>query len=185
MNQSKPTHERVAESGKRRSFFRRAGFFAAVATIAGGIGLHAHAQGGPGFRGGFFGGGAPMDAAQLDERIERMLKHLYVEINATPEQQQKLAPIVKQAARDLQPLRGQMRAARQQAIELMSAESIDRAAIERARAEHLQTADAASKRLSQALADTAEVLTPAQRKQLAEHMQRRRGMAHHGMMHHG
>jgi periplasmic protein CpxP/Spy len=182
MNESKHTNEGKAQ---RRSFFQRAGLFAAIATIAGGIGLHAHAQGhgGAGFRGGFFGG--PMDAARLDERIERMLKHLYVEINATPEQQQKLAPIVKQAIQDLQPLRGQMQAARQQAIELMGAESIDRAAIERARAEHLQTADAASKRLSQALADTAEVLTPAQRKQLAEHMQRRRGMAHRGMMHHG
>jgi Spy/CpxP family protein refolding chaperone len=181
------TIKQANDSGsQRRGFFRRAGIFAAVAavvTTAGGAGLHAYAQGGPGFRGGFFAG--PVDPAQLDERIERMLKHLYVEINATPEQQQKLAPIVKQAARDLQPLRQQMHAAHKQAIDLMSAESIDRAAIERARAEHLQTADAASKRLSQALADAAEVLTPAQRKDLADHLQRRRGMGHRGMMHHG
>jgi periplasmic protein CpxP/Spy len=182
------TIKQANDSGnQRRGFFRRAGIFAAVATIAGGIGLHAQAQGGPGFRGGMFGGsgGGPMDAAQLDNRIERMLKHLYVEINATPEQQQKLAPIVKQAAKDLYPLRQQMQAARKQAIDLMSAESIDRAAIERARAESLQTAEAASKRFTQALADAAEVLTPAQRKELADHLQRRRGMARHGMMHHG
>ena len=113
-----------------------------------------------------------MDATPIDERIERMLKHRYVEIDATPEQQQKLAPIVKQAAR-------------KQAIELMSAEQIDRAAIERARAESLQVAEAASERLSQALADTAEVRTPAQRKPIAEHLQRRRGMAHRGVMYQG
>jgi Spy/CpxP family protein refolding chaperone len=172
--------------GQRRGFFRRAGIFAAVAAVAGaigGMGLHAHANGGQGFRGGMFGG--PLDAAQLDERIERMLKHLFVEINATPEQQQKLTPIIKQAAKDLQPLRAQMQAARKQAVEIMSAEQIDRAALERLRTEQLQTADALSKRVTQALADAGEILTPAQRKELAEHMQRRRGMAHRGMGHHG
>lgn len=116
----------------------------------------------------------------MDERIERMLKHLYVEINATPEQQQKLAPIVKQALKDLQPLRGQMQDARKQAIGLMSAEHIDRAAMERLRADQLQTADTMSKRLSQALADAAEVLTPAQRAELAKRMERHHGMRHHG-----
>jgi protein CpxP len=178
MNDSKQVHQ---DSGQRRGFFRRTGLVAAIAAMAttvGGIGAYAHAQGGHGFRGGMFGG--PMDAAQLDERIERMLRHLYVEISATPEQQQKLAPIVKQAVRDLQPLRTQIQAARKQAIGLMSAEHIDRAAIEHARAESLQLAETASRRFTQALADAAEVLTPAQRKQLAEHMQRRRGMRHHG-----
>jgi len=178
-----------AFGGQRRGFFRRAGMFAAVAAIAGGIGLQAHAHGGPGGRGGMFGG--PMDAAQMDQRVERMLQHLFAEINATPEQQQKLAPIVKQAAKDLQPLRTQMQATRKQAVEIMSAEHVDRAAIERLRTEQMQAADVLSKRVSQALADAAEILTPAQRKTLAEHMQRRGGMGHgggmghRGMMHHG
>ncbi len=181
MNDIKQTNE-VCDNkrGMLRKVSRRAGIFAAVAALAGSVGLHAHAQPGPGMRGGFFGG--PMDAAQMEERSERMLKHLYVELNATPEQQQKLTPIVKQAIKDLQPLRGQMQAARAQAISLMNAEQIDRAAIERLRVARLQNAEMASKRLSQALADAAEVLTPAQRKQLAERMQRRRGM---GMAHHG
>ena len=59
-------------------------------------------------------------------------------------------------------------------------EPLSRAAIERMRVERLQNAEAASKRFSQALADVAEVLTPAQRKQLAERIQRHRGMMHHG-----
>jgi Spy/CpxP family protein refolding chaperone len=172
----------IKESGgQRRGFFRRAGLFAAVAAVAGAagsMGLQAYAHGGQGFRSGMFGG--PLDAAQLDERIERMLKHLFTQINATPEQQQKLAPIVKQAAKDLQPLRAQMQTARKQAVEIMSADQVDRAALERLRTEQLQTADALSRRVTQALADAADILTPAQRKELAEHMQRRRGMMHHG-----
>jgi periplasmic protein CpxP/Spy len=183
MKTSKP----VPEGGsQRRGFFRRAGIFAAVATLAtaaGGIALHAHAHGGMGMRGGMSGG--PMDAAQMDARIERMLKHLFAEINATPEQQQKLAPIVKQAVSDLQPLRSQLQAARKQAVDLMSAEQIDRAALERLRTEQMQTADALSKRVSQVLADAAEILTPVQRKALAERMQHRRGMGHRGVMQHG
>lgn len=174
----------MKESGsQRRGFFRRAGIFAAIAAVAGGMGLHAYAHGGHGIRGGMFGG--PMDAAQLDERIERMLKHLFAQINATPEQQQKLAPIVKQAAKDLQPLRAQMQTVRKQAVEIMSADQVDRAALERLRTEQMHTADALSKRVTQALADAGEILTPAQRKELAEHMQRRRGMGHRGMPHHG
>jgi periplasmic protein CpxP/Spy len=175
MNDTKTMNE---SSIKRRSFFQRAGAFAAVAALAGGMGLHAHAHGGPGFRGGFFGG--TMDAAQIDERVERMLKHLAVEINATPEQQQKLAPIVKAAIRDMQPLRTQMQAARKQAVEIMSAEQIDRGAMERLRVEKLQTADTLSRRMTQAMADAAEVLTPAQRAELAKRMERHRGMRHRG-----
>ncbi len=183
MNTNKQSNE---NGGQRRGFFRRAGIVAAVAamaTAAGGFALHTHAHGGPGMRGGMFAG--PMDAAQIDERVERMLKHLSVEINATPEQQQKLAPIVKQAIKDLQPLRGQMQAARKQIVELMSAEHVDRAAIETLRGQQLQATDALSRRVTQALADAADVLTPAQRKTLAEHMQRRGGMGHRGMMHRG
>lgn len=182
MNENK---QGSGHTGQRRGFFRRAGVFAAVAAIAGSIGLHAHAQGGHGhgFRGGWFAGSA--DPAKLDERVDRMLKHLSVEINATPEQQQKLAPIVKQAITDLQPLREQMRATRKQAAELMSAAQIDRAAIEALRTQKMQTADALSRRMTQAMADAAEVLTPEQRKQLAERMQQRHGKGRHGMRNHG
>jgi len=58
-------------------------------------------------------------------------------------------------------------------MELLSAPAIDRAAIERLRAEQIQGADAVSKRMAQAFADAAEVLTPDQRKKIAERMQKR------------
>ena len=160
----------------RRRFFRRAAIATVVATLATGVGLKAFAwgHGGGGWhRGGFMG--AHLDPARLDEHLDRMLKHLYVEVDATPAQQQQLGPIVKAAARDLLPMRDRMREARQQAVALLSEPTVDRAALEVLRAGQLQLAEQASRRLTQALADVADVLTPEQRKQLAERMGRWHG----------
>lgn len=156
----------------RRGWLRRAGLFAGIATLVGGLSLHAHAQGGPRF---FGGHGGPMNPAQMEERAERMLKHLYVELDATPDQQQKIAPILKQLMREMAPMRGQMMDMRKQAMGLMTADTVDRAALERMRSERLQAMDNVSRRITQAIADVAEILTPAQRKKFAERMQQRRG----------
>jgi periplasmic protein CpxP/Spy len=143
-----------------------------LATLAGGaaaaLSWGAFAHGGRGGRGGF---GGPMS----EERIEKMVKHFGVEVNATPEQQEKLTAIAKQAAKDLEPLRGQAMETRKQAMELLSQPSVDRAALEKLRVSKLQHADAMSRRVTQALGDAAEVLTPEQRKKLAEHIESRRG----------
>ena len=162
------------EQGLRRRFFKRAAIATLIGGIAAGIGIRAFAHGPGGWhRGGFMAG--PLDLAQVDEHLERMLKHLYVEIDATDEQKQKLAPIVKQAAKDLLPLREKMQGARKRAVELLTGDAIDRAAIEALRAEHLQLAEQASRRIAQALADAAEVLTLVQRKELAGRINRWHG----------
>ena len=145
-----------------------------LATLAGGAaaltGWSAFARGRHGHAHGHFGS---------PESIEKMVKHLAVEVDATPEQQEKLAAIAKQAAQDLEPLRGQAMEARKQAMELLSQPKVDRAALEQLRVAKLQHADAASKRITQALGDAAEVLTPEQRRKLAEHMARRGGHRRH------
>jgi Spy/CpxP family protein refolding chaperone len=148
--------ESNATQNPRRRFFKLAALSSAFAGLAG-AGLGALARGGRG----------PIDPAQMEERLDRMLRHAYVEIDATQAQKQKIDPIVKQAARELQPLRAKVREARREGIKLFSAESIDRGAIERLRLEQMASADAASKRFTQALSDVAEVLTPEQRKTLA------------------
>jgi Spy/CpxP family protein refolding chaperone len=153
----------------RRRFFRRAAIVTVIATLATGVGLKAFAwgHGGGGWHHrGFMG--AHLDPAKLDEHLDRMLKHLYVEVDATDVQKQQLAPIVKAAARDLLPMRDRMHDARQQAVTLLSQPTVDRAALEALRAGQLQLAEQTSRRLTQALADAADVLTPEQRKQLAE-----------------
>lgn len=142
-----------------------------LATLAGGA---AAAAGWSAFARGRHG----HEAMGSPERIEKMVKHLAVEVDATPEQQEKLTAIARQAAKDLEPLRGQHLEARKQAMELLSRDTIDRAALEKLRAEKLAQADAASRRATQAIADAAEVLTPEQRRKLAEHVARRGGRGH-------
>ena len=165
-----------SEENPRRRFFRRAAIATAIAGVTAGFGIKAfaHPGGPPSWRhGGFMG--AALDPAMLDQRLDRMLKHLYVEIDVTDAQKQQLGPIVKGAAADLFPLRARMRDARRQAVSLLSQERVDRGALEALRAEQLQLAEQASRRLTQALADAADVLTVDQRKQLAERISRWHG----------
>jgi len=122
--------------------------------------------------------GDQLDPAKLDEHLDRMLKHLYVEVDATDAQRLQLAPIVKSAARDLLPVRTKIHEARRQAVQLLSQDTVDRAALEALRTEQLQLIEQASRRLTQALADVADVLTPEQRQSLAERIGRWHG--HHG-----
>ena len=114
--------------------------------------------------------GGPMTPAQIEDRIDRMTKHIAIEIDATQEQQAKLAGIAKAAVNDLRPLREQAQAARSRAVALLTASSVDRDAIERLRTEQIGLADTASKRLAQALADASDVLTPDQRHKVADFM---------------
>ena len=73
-------------------------------------------------------------------------------------------------ATDLLQLHGQFHSELALMLWLLTADTIDRAAIENARAAQLNVLDQASKELVQLLADTAGVLTPAQRKALAERL---------------
>jgi protein CpxP len=116
------------------------------------------------WHGGPFGGG--FDPARAEERADRMIRHISVEVDATAEQQEKLRGIVKNAVKDMLPMREKMVAARQQARELVFGQSVDRAAIEKLRSEQIGTVDALSKRFTQALADAIEVFTPEQRRKL-------------------
>jgi periplasmic protein CpxP/Spy len=169
-----PQPSTTGQDKPRRRFIRRMAIATAIAGLATGIGIKAFAHGHGGWhRGGFMG--AAIDPAMMDEHLDRMLKHLYVEIDATDAQKQQLAPIVKSAARDLLPMRSQFHDARRQAVDLLSRERVDRAALEALRADQLRLADQASVRFTQALADIADVLTPAQRKQLAERIGRWHG----------
>ena len=125
----------------RRRFFRRAAIAGVFAGLAG-TGLGALARGRDGWH-----GGEALDPARLDERIDHMLKHLYVEIDATEAQKEKLGPIVKSAAKDLMPMRKEMREARLKAMDLFTRDHVDRAAFEKLRAEQMALAERASKRL--------------------------------------
>ena len=111
-----------------------------------------------------------MTAQDFSEHVDKFLQHVYIEIDATDAQKAQLDPLVKQAVTDLMPLHSQVHDFHAQALALLSQDRVDRAAIETLRAEHIQAADQASRRIAQLLGDVAEVLTPAQRKALAAHV---------------
>ena len=157
-----------AKSGFRRRVPARLALATALAALALGSGVYAFARSadGDGPRGAYMSRSA--DPVQAEARVNRMLGHLYVEIDASDAQKQKIDPIVKAAAKDLFPLRQKMRDIRRQQRELFTAEKVDRAAIDKLSAERSRLVEQISRRFTQALVDVAEVLTPAQRQQLAE-----------------
>lgn len=113
--------------------------------------------------------------AFVEAHADRMIRHLSIEIDATAEQQDKLRAIVRDAVKDLLPMREKAQSARATARELLTQQTIDRAAIEKFRADQIAIHDAASKRLVQAVADAADVLTLEQRRKINDMLPGRGG----------
>lgn len=150
---------------------------AIVGLVGGGIATSAMGHGGFGPRhwGGGHGGGwghhrmhGSVSAEDAKQHAGFMVERFARRIDATPDQKQKLTVIAQNLATDMQPMRQRMADVRKRGIELLRQPTVDRAAVEAFRAEQIAAADAASKRLTQALTDAAEVLTPAQRAKIAD-----------------
>jgi protein CpxP len=158
------TTPRISAPASRRPWFKRAALLALVGGVAcaAGIGAIAHESGS-----GFAFHHQAMSAEDFSTHIDKFLQHVYVEVDATEAQKAQLEPLIRQAAADLMPLHSQMHDFHAQALALLTQDHIDRAAIETMRAEHIQAADDASRRIAQVIGDVAEVLTPAQRRALA------------------
>lgn len=142
-------------------------WFAGVAAL-GGLGLLAAGAQAHGWR--RHGG---LEGEEGARRVERRIERLVKAVGATPQQKDRLVAIATAALADLRPLREQQRAARLRGMQLLAAPTIDRAALEKVRVLQMQAADARSRRMVQAMADAAEVLTPEQRAKAAERMKRR------------
>lgn len=115
---------------------------------------------------GFMGG--PLDPASIEEYADWAIRQLVIEIDATAEQQDKLRGLVSTAVKDILPIFEQARAGRVQAHDLLAQATIDRVELEKLRSLQMTLWDAASKRITQALADATEVLTPEQRQKIGE-----------------
>lgn len=149
------------------AFIAGAGLSAGVAAIAqtGGMAAFHHDM--------MSGSGSPAD---MSAHIDHVLKHLYVEINATDAQKAQIDPLVKQAMTDLMPLHTQAQSAHTQFIQALTQPTLDRNSLEGAREAHMQLAEQASKRFVQLIGDVGDILTPAQRQALANHIQKLHGM---------
>jgi len=120
--------------------------------------------------GGRFGGGFLTPG-----RIERMVNRLGWAVDASSEQKQKLTTIIQSAADDLRPLREKRLEARRQLGEVLAAPQVDRAKLEALRVDHMRLAEQASQRITTAIAEAADVLTPSQRADLVRRLEQRFG----------
>ena len=102
--------------------------------------------------------------------VQTMLQFVYDNTGATDAQKTRIAALAQQASADLAPVQEKMNGSHAQMFSLLTADNIDRGAIEAARAAHMNAADQESRLAVQFVADVAETLTPAQRKALAEHV---------------
>jgi len=105
-------------------------------------------------------------------RLERGVERLGWVADASSEQKQKIYTITQKAADDIFELRAKHLEARKQLVETLVAPTVDRARLEALRADQMKLAETATKRVADAVADVAEVLTPAQRADLARQFER-------------
>jgi len=160
-------------SSTRRSIFNvGARLFggALLVAVLGGAALAAWAQSGPGGPGMHGGGmmGMPMQG--------RMLEHMLDSVNATPDQRAQIKQIATAAAADMKAQHEAGRALHQQAATLFTQPVVDAKAAEALRVQMMQQHDQASRRMLQVMLDVSRVLTPEQRKQLADQMAQRQSM---------
>ncbi len=135
----------------------------------------AEGGGGPlqtvGWRGNRRGGWANLSDSEIESRITRVVRHAGIEIDATPEQEAQIIAILMPVALNMKSMRGEMQGTGMEFADLLTAQTVDRAAIEELRAEKLAEADAISKQWVNAVTDVAMVLTAEQRQQVEDRLE--------------
>jgi periplasmic protein CpxP/Spy len=112
--------------------------------------------------------------------VQHAVAHALDSVGASAAQEAKIHDIVAAKFAELAPNPEERAAMRKQALALLAAPAIDRAAVEKMRTDFVAKFDAKSKMIVAAALDIADELTPAQRAQLApeiEVMARRHAMA--------
>lgn len=123
--------------------------------------------------------GPPGDPERMREHVDFAVERMLSAVDASEEQAELIRDIADAALEDLGDLCATGRAMHEQFAAALTAEQIDRDELEALRQEKLASIDAASGRILQALADVSEVLTPAQRTALAQHIEERHARRHH------
>ncbi|HEY1943251.1 MAG TPA: periplasmic heavy metal sensor [Roseiarcus sp.] len=102
--------------------------------------------------------------------IQRAVAHALDSVGASSEQEAKVHDIIASKFDDVAPKPGDHEALRKQALELLAAPTIDRAAVERLRLDAVAIFDAKSKAIVGGVLDVADQLTPQQRADLANQL---------------
>jgi periplasmic protein CpxP/Spy len=106
----------------------------------------------------------------------RGVEQLLDSVNASAEQRTQVKTIAERAMADLKAQRDSGKSLREQTLKLFAEPVVDANRAEALRAQMLQQHDQSSRLLMQAMLDISRVLTPEQRKQLADRMAQRGAM---------
>lgn len=118
---------------------------------------------GPG-GGGHGGWGPGMGARFVEHRIDGVLD----DIGASNEQQDKIWSIIDRTRAELRPMHREFRGSRDTLAAILTAPTVDAAALEKLRMERIAAIDEASKKAVASIVEAAQVLTPEQRAKLAD-----------------
>jgi Spy/CpxP family protein refolding chaperone len=114
-------------------------------------------------------GGGP---GAMHEHMQRHMGKLLDEVGATAQQKAQIKAIWDQAKPQLQAFHEQQRQLHEQLRAAMTAPTIDTATIEKLRRDGVQLMDKQSSVVTQAFVGSAQVLSPDQRKQLGEKLEK-------------
>jgi Spy/CpxP family protein refolding chaperone len=142
-----------------------AGVFVAGGLTFSGVTLAAD-QMGHGMAMGAHGDGHMQMHVEMMEHLDKAL----TAVDATPDQKTRIHEILGGAMRSMGPLHQQMAGTHAELHRLLLAPVVDRAGLEKLRAERIADIDQASRTLVNAMADAAEVLSPEQRAKLGQIM---------------
>jgi protein CpxP len=125
------------------------------------------------------GEGWTMDQSLPVDRVEHRADRMLKRVDATSDQQAKVHAIIEAAAKDIDPIRATMTGTHDKVRALLAAPQIDKAAIETLRGQRVAAMDQISHRVTTAMEDAANVLTPDQRQKLAAIDSERAERHHH------
>ena len=143
-----------------------------VVALAGTLTLSAYAQPGPRAQGAAFFPGPHGHGPMMG----RMIDHMLDSVNATEQQRAQVKEITQAAAADLKAQHEANRGLHEQMMQAFAQPTVDAGAVEALRQKQLAAHDQISKRMTQAMLDVSRVLTPEQRKTLADKMTKRHEM---------
>ena len=122
--------------------------------------------------------GQAFDPAKFQQRIEKRVDKALSGTDATADQKSKVTGILQAAFKDMKGFHDQRVENRKAMQAAMTAATIDPAKIEQLRGEQMKIADASSKRFTQALVDSGNVLNASQRQAFFKAWNERHGKRH-------
>jgi Spy/CpxP family protein refolding chaperone len=105
---------------------------------------------------------------EFRERFDKVTQRTLKKIDATEDQKARITPIADDLAMALSGFREEHRAIRARFVKAFEAEKVDAGEVARIRADMLALADRASGKFTESIVKASDVLTPEQRRKLAE-----------------